>query len=71
MRKFWGWVLFIVAWLDAGIIWYNLAIAPWKDDVDGDWVIIPYIAVLVACSFGWYRLAIRYHKEANNADKQR
>jgi len=59
MRKFWGWVLFLVALLDAGIIWYNLAIAPWKADIAGDWMVIPYIVVLLLCSYSWYRLAIR------------
>ena len=66
MRKFWGWVLFIVAWFDAAIIWYNLAIAPWKAAVIDSWVVIPYIAVLGACLFGWYRLVIRRNREEHN-----
>ncbi len=59
MRKFWGWVLFLVAWFDAGVIWYNFAIAPWKSEIAVDWVLVPYIVVLGLCLFGWYRLAIR------------
>ena len=67
MKKFWGWVLFLVALLDAGIIWYNLAIAPWRYEIN-DCVVIPYVVVLLLCLFGWYRLVIRKAvKEANNA----
>ncbi len=68
MRKFWGWVLFLMVLFDAGIIWYNLAIAPWKYEVAGDWIVIPYIIILLLCSFGWYKLAIRkQNKEEHNA----
>ena len=68
MRKFWGWILFIVALFDAGIIWYNLAIAPWKADVASDWIVIPYIVVLLVCLLVWYKLAIRkVNKEEHNA----
>lgn len=56
MRKFWGWTLFLLAWIDAGIIWYNLFVAPWKDEPVATWVPIPYIAFLILCLFGWYKL---------------
>lgn len=59
MRKFWGWVLFSVAWLDAGVIWYNTCIAPWRDDTE--LLAMPgliYLAVLFLCLLGWYRLAV-------------
>lgn len=58
MRKFWGWLLFLIAWVDTGLIWYNTAIAPWRDEVRTSWVVLPYIAVLGLCLFGWYRLVI-------------
>jgi len=58
MRKFWGWSLFLVAWLDAGIIWYNFALAPWKDGTEFNGIWLAYLVIIVLCSFGWYRLAI-------------
>ena len=67
MRKFWGWVMFLVALIDAAIIWYNLAIAPWRNEVSGDWIVIPYFAVLIASTLGWYKLALRKKKEEHNA----
>jgi len=66
MRKFWGWMLFAIGFLDSGIIWYNTVLAPWKDDPVG-WVIIPYFVVLLFCFFGWYKLTVQKHKETNNA----
>jgi hypothetical protein len=59
MRKFWGWVLFLIAWFDAGVIFYNMTIAPWKDEVRHNPIVLAYLAVLALCLFGWYRLAIR------------
>jgi len=58
MRKFWGWVLFLIAWTDAGILWYNFAIAPWKDELVVEWVLLPYLIVMGLSFFGWYWLAI-------------
>jgi hypothetical protein len=63
MRKFWGWVLFLIAWVDATLVLYNLAIAPWKEDVRGDWIVLVYLLVLGFCLFGWYRLVI--HKKSD------
>lgn len=70
MRKFWGWLLFLVSLLDSALIWYNLAIAPWRYEVRGDWRLFIYLSVLGLCLFGWCRLVLRNHKEVNNARKR-
>ncbi|MFC2018847.1 hypothetical protein ACFLU4_02670 [Chloroflexota bacterium] len=63
MRKLFGWLLFLLAGFDFGIIFYNLVLAPWKDDLTLiSWRALPYLAVLGLSLFGWYRLAIRKPK---------
>lgn len=66
MRKFWGWALFLIGLLDAGVIWYNLALAPWRYESRGDWVVIIYLLVMGLCVYGWYKLALHKKKEDYN-----
>lgn len=58
MKKIFGWVLFLLALGIVAITWYNLTIAPWKNDINA-LKVLPYIAVWAVSIFGWYKLAIR------------
>jgi hypothetical protein len=65
MRKFWGWLLFLMAIATIRIVQLSYVNYP-HDWTPSDLI---YYIVAVGALFGWYRLAISSPQEGNNARK--
>jgi len=58
-RKVWGWTLFVVGAVVIRAFWGALTVSQSLPGETNYSIIVGWIAVILLCLFGWYRLALK------------